>query len=328
MKSLIVPVYRNEENLTELLEALAQISASVGDDFEAVLVVDGSPDRCAEILQARLASAGHPSRLLIHSRNYGSFAAIRTGLAAASPGSFAVMAADLQEPPELVCEFFRILDEDEADVVVGTRSARRDPWLSRIASGLFWRAYRASVNREIPAGGVDVFGCNEVFRNHLLKLGEAHTSLVGLIYWLGFRRQEVPYERRERQKGSSAWTLGRRIEYLLDSLFAFTDLPIRMLLAVGTLGLAVSAFFGILVVVLRLGVGFSVPGYAATILTILFFGALNVIGIGIVGAYVYRAFVNTQGRPLAVVMSQHRYGEADGSADPQPEPPSAGPVRS
>ena len=242
------------------------------------------------------------SQLLSLSRNFGSFAAIRSGLQAARGDYFAVMAADLQEPPELAVEFFRRLKNDEADIVVGTRDARDDPWASKAASSLFWKSYRWLINPDIPPGGVDVFGCNRNFLDHLLALDEHHSSMIGLMFWLGFRRAIVPYTRRARTHGKSGWTFRRKLTYMLDSVFAFSDLPIRLLLAIGVLGVAVSALFGLLVVIVRLFGSELVPGYAATIIAILFFGGLNTLGLGIIGAYVWRAFANTQRRPLAVVM--------------------------
>ncbi len=302
MYSLVIPVYRNEASLPELIDAVAGIAASLDGPFEAVFVVDGSPDRSYAVLREKLPAAPFASQLLSLSRNFGSFAAIRSGLQAARGEYFAVMAADLQEPPELASEFFRRLKNDEADIVAGTRDARDDPWASKAASSLFWKSYRWLINPDIPAGGVDVFGCNRNFLDHLLALDEHHSSLVGLMFWLGFRRMVVPYSRRARVHGKSGWTFRRKLTYMLDSVFAFSDLPIRLLLALGVIGVGVAALFGIVVLIVRLFGSELVPGYAATIIAIMFFGGLNALGLGIIGAYVWRAFANTQRRPLAVVM--------------------------
>jgi len=318
MKSLIIPVYKNESGLPDLIAAVGELAADCGPEFEVVFVVDGSPDRCAEILRAELPQQPFRSRLLFHSRNYGSFAAIRSGMQAARGDVFAVMAADLQEPPELMTEFYRILEGDLADVVVGSRVKRDDPLQSRIASTVFWWCYKRLVNSQIPDGGVDVFGCNDVFRKQLLSLHETRTSLVGLIYWLGFRRESVEYQRRAREHGSSAWTLRGKLDYLMDSLFAFSDLPVKLLLSTGVLGLLVAVFFGFSVVTGGLFGSFEVPGYAATVTTVLFFGALNTVGIGIVGSYVWRAYANTQRRPLAIVMNEFDFEPAPASGAKAP----------
>ncbi|WP_460493690.1 glycosyltransferase [Dactylosporangium cerinum] len=136
--SLIVPVYRNEGSIPDLLAAVEDLYDALDHRLEAVVVVDGSPDGSAELLQALLPRQRYPATLVLLSRNFGSFAAIRVGLQHATGEYFAVMAADLQEPPELALEFFRTLAADEHDVVVGTREGRADPLGSRLAAGVFW----------------------------------------------------------------------------------------------------------------------------------------------------------------------------------------------
>ncbi|AND71055.1 glycosyl transferase [Dyella thiooxydans] len=305
--SVIVPIYRNEASIPRLLQALSAINDSLDDGIEAVFVVDGSPDRSYAILHEALAGLAFPAQLLAHSRNFGSFPAIRSGLQAARGDHFAVMAADLQEPPELVTTFFRMLGADECDVVVGTRTGRQnDPWSSRMASAVFWGLYRRLVVPEMPPGGVDIFGCNRVFRDQLLQLEESRSSLIALIFWLGFRRKQVGYERLARQEGRSAWTLGKKIDYMMDNVFAFTDFPIRLLIKVGAGGAAVSGLAGLVVLIARLTGSIRVPGYAPTMLAVLFLGAVNLFGLGLVGTYAWRAYENSKRRPLAVIAKQHQ----------------------
>lgn len=306
--SVIVPLYKNEPNVPALLERLAALHRSVPGGIEAVCVVDGSPDRSYEMLAEALPRAAYPSRLLLLSRNFGSFAAIREGLRCAAGRWFAVMAADLQEPQELVESFFAVLRAGEADVVLGTRAERADRAADRAASGMFWATYRRLINRELPAGGVDVFGCNEAFRARLLEFREAHSSLVGQLMWLGFRRKTVAYARAARDAGESGWTLRRKLGYLMDSVFAFSDLPIKVFAALGMLGLFTSVVLGAVVAIGRLSGAIAVPGYAPTMLAILFFGSLNLLALGILGSYVWRAYENTKARPLAVVMREDRFG--------------------
>jgi glycosyltransferase involved in cell wall biosynthesis len=312
MFSIVVPVYKNEGSVPDLVAALSGVATTIAARFrlrtEVVFVVDGSPDGSYRALRSLAPAAGFGSKILLHTRNFGSFAAIRTGLAAASGRYFGVMAADLQEPPELMIEFLEALAGGDYDVVVGSRRGRSDPFVSRVASSLFWRFYRTLVMREIPKGGVDVFGCNQRFRDELLKLEESNSSLVGLLFWLGFRRKEIEYDRRKRAAGRSAWTLRRKLRYLFDSIFAFTDLPIRLLAGFGVLGLLTSLLFGSGVLALRLLGLIAVPGYAATVLIVLFFGGLNALGLAIVGSYAWRAFENTKRRPIALVLRQEEFG--------------------
>ena len=311
MLSLIIPVYRNEESLNDLLSAVNGLSEQLDGAMETVFVVDGSPDRCYEILRERLPKCAFRSCLVLLSRNFGSFAAIRAGLEIANGHYFAVMAADLQEPPELVLKMHTILAQDQADIVVAVREARMEPLLKRLPAQVFWKLYRRYVVPEVPPGGVDVFGCNRVFRDTLMQLEERHSSLIAQIFWLGFRRKQVPYIRQPRQHGESAWTMRKKINYLLDSVFAFSDLPIRLLIRSGAVGAIAAALVGSVVAVMRAVGLITVQGYAMTMLMIVFFGALNLLSLGVVGSYAWRAYENTKARPLAIRLRVENFNIPD-----------------
>lgn len=303
--SVVIPVYRNEDSLARLLDALKSVNTQLDNRLEAVFVVDGSPDRCYEILRDRLPTLAYPTQLLAHSRNFGSFAAIRTGLQAARAPYCGVMAADLQEPPELLVAFYRALSANHCDVAIGTRISRSDPMTTRIAARLFWSLYRRLVVKDMPEGGVDIFGCNRIFREHLLQLEESRSSLIALIFWLGFRRMLIPYERQPRLGGQSAWTFRKKVEYMMDSIFAFTDLPIRLLIQIGFGGLMIIVPMASVVLFGRLFGLITVPGYTPLMLTVLFMSALNILGLGLVGTYAWRAYENSKKRPLAVIAMRH-----------------------
>lgn len=307
MYSLVIPVYKNEGCIPELVQSLRHMGRDLGGKLEVVFVVDGSPDQSFARLRDALPDSEFSAKVLLLSRNFGSFAAIRAGLSAASGPYFAVMAADLQEPPALVLEFFRSLSSEPIDVVIGVREGRADPPSSRLAAQIFWSLYREFIVPEMPAGGVDVFGCNQTFRDQLLRMEESHSSLIALLFWLGFRRKEVSYQRVKRRHGVSAWTLQKKVNYLMDSMFAFSDLPIKLLLAVGGLGLGVAFLLGLLTVIARVTGWIGVPGYAATVLVVMFFGALNMFSLGLVGSYAWRTYENTKRRPLAIIMSISEY---------------------
>jgi len=305
--SVVVPVYLNASGIPDLVARLAELDRSVPGGIEAVCVVDGSPDESHSLLAAALPTMPFASRLVLLSRNFGAFAAIREGLRVANGRYFAVMSADLQEEASVVVEFLGALRADEADIVLGAREARDDPWPSRAASALFWRLYRALIRPDVPKGGVDVFACNRPFRDQLVRFSESYSSLVGQILWLGFRRKVVSYRRVARKHGRSAWTVRRKLGYLLDSVYSFSDLPVRIFIAFGAIGLCASAALATAVVAAKLNGAIPVPGYAATVLTIVFFASLNLLGLGIVGSYVWRAYENTKSRPLAVVMRDRTF---------------------
>ena len=307
MYSIVIPVYKEEASIPDLLMALRGIGTRLSSALEVVFVVDGSPDQSFQYLALELPALSFKSKLIALSRNFGSFAAIRVGLQKASGPYFAVMTADLQEPDDLIVAFFEELAKGETDVVIGARHSRDDPLLNKVASQVFWFLYRKLVQPELPRGGIDVFGCNAAFRRELLKLEESHSSLVGLLVWLGFRRKAIPYKRARRQHGKSAWTFARKMRYLLDSLFSFSDLPIKVLLWVGSIGIVISLVFSVIVLWARLSGRIQVPGYSPIVLTVTFFGSINLICLGIVGSYVWRAYENTKKRPGAVVLREMEF---------------------
>lgn len=312
--SLVVPVYKNEENIDDLLESL-RVFATRYQTFEAVLVVDGSPDRSWEMLRAGLKQRQIPAQLILLSRNFGAFAAIRRGMEVARYEVTAVMAADLQEPPELIDQFHAVISAGDADLAVGVRRARDDGWWRGLASNLYWRLYRRFVVPDVPRGGVDVFAMSNAVKEVVVSMRESNSSLVSQLLWVGFKRAEIPYERRRREKGRSAWTRRARFRYMLDSVFSFSDVPIMALLWMGLIGVLLTSVASVTVLVSWWAGRITVPGYTPLILGVLFIGSLLIIGQGIVGAYVWRAAENTKMRPLSVTALHEEFPPADPGGD-------------
>lgn len=299
--SLVIPIYGNELNLPDLFIALENLAKQIGPDFEVVFVVDGSPDNCFAILQERLADLPFAAQLIAHSRNFGAFTAVRTGMENAKGEFVAAMAADLQEPPELITTFFQKLADDEADVVFGKRESREDPPLRRFLANTYWSLYRKFVIAEIPHGGVDVFACNRKVLDVILAIHEPNSSLISQLFWVGFRREFVPYSRRERVLGKSAWGIGKRLRYMLDSIFSYSDLPILIVLWLGAMGCIITFLIGLITLFGKVVGWIDVPGYTTLILLILFFSSMLLLTQGIIGCYLWRAFENTKRRPLNVI---------------------------
>jgi glycosyltransferase involved in cell wall biosynthesis len=307
MLSLVIPVYRNETSLPRLLQEVGELAAKLPGGLEVVFVVDGSPDDSLRVLRERLPGWGVKSRLVELSRNFGAFAAIAAGLGEGTGDYFAVMAADLQEPPELVLSFQRLMAEGKADIVLGERQRRDDPWMTSVASRSFWKFFRRFVMPDMPVGGVDVFGCTRAVRDRLVAMREVNTSLVGLLLWLGYRRATVPYDRRAREEGKSGWTVQKKWRYALDSVFSFSDLPIRVLLILGGIATVGAVIADVVILVCWLMGLIPVLGYTPLMLTITTFGGLTALGLGIVGQYLWLALQNTRNRPSYVVRSVEEF---------------------
>ena len=309
--SVIVPVYRNRDSIPALIDRIRVMKHAGSGCLEGVFVVDGSPDDSLDVLRQTLAKVHLPAQLVSLSRNFGSFSAVRAGLKVARGEYVGVMAADLQEPPEVLEAFFDSLEAGECDIALGQRTGRQDPAVSSFAARTYWTAYRRLINRDIPAGGVDIFGCTGEVARLISTFAETHTSLVGLLFWLGYRRKYFPYVRQARQHGKSAWTFGRKLRYLFDSIYAFTDLPILLLQAIGFFGVIGSVTFGVAVFVGYLLGRIQQPGYTPLMIVILASTSALLLGLGVVGSYVERTYENSKGRPVSIVASHESFREDD-----------------
>lgn len=309
MYSLIIPVYKNEENIPDLLQLLNRWSGDVSFKLEVVFVIDGSPDRSGQMLLEAQTSMLFNSQIIFHSRNFGSFVAIRTGLEKAKGELFAVMAADMQEPISLVQQMFEKLAVDEADIVFGVRKSRDDGAVKTFLSKTFWSFYRRFVVTDVPRGGVDIFGCNDKVRQAVLEFKETNSSLVAQLFWVGYRRGFIEYDRQKRQKGSSGWNFSRRLRYMMDSVFSFSDLPILLILWVGVIGSLVSFMVGVGVICARLLDFIHVPGYTVIVVLICFSTSIILMVQGVIGVYLWRTFENSKKRPLSLISycAEHIY---------------------
>jgi glycosyltransferase involved in cell wall biosynthesis len=299
-KTLILPVYKNAENIPDLLAATRELAGTI-ESLEIIFVIDGSPDESGPLLIDALPAIPCPCKVVFHSRNFGEFTAIRTGMEFASGDQIAVMAADLQEPPELVPSFFEILDRNEADVVFGVRTGRDDPPWRKAAANAFWASYKRIINPDIPKGGVDMFACNRAVRDAVLSFSEPNSSLVAQLFWVGFRRSFVPYKRRKRMHGESAWDFRRRLRYMMDSIFSYSDAPIMFILWIGIVGCAASLLYALITVVMKLFGAIPVQGFTMTIVFLTFLGSAILLTQGLIGCYLWRALENTKRRPLRLI---------------------------
>lgn len=305
--SIVIPVYNNEETIPKLFARLRDL-ASRWDPLEVVLVIDGSPDGSVGAIRRELPGAPFAVQLVEHSRNFGSFQAIRSGLAVVRGDYVGVMAADLQEPTSLVEEFFAHLESGEWDVAVGTRQSRADPGSSRILASGYWSLYRRLIQPEMPKGGIDIFGCTREVAERLVALEESHSSLVGLLLWVGFRRIEVPYGRVAREHGASGWSMRRKIAYFLDSSFSFTNAPITIITLVGILGTLTTVVIALVVFISWALGNIPVEGFTALMLVNLGSTGAILIALGVIGSYVRRGFDNSKRRPHAIVARKTDFG--------------------
>ena len=316
-------LYKSEHDLPALLAALDLFARENQADFdvECVFVSDGSPDGAVALLKQRLPEfVTFSSQLHVLTRNFGATFAQRCALSKATGDYFVPIPPDMQEPLGLAKRAFEVLHAGEFDICLGRRISRADPWYDQLTSGLYWFLYRALIGGGMPAGGIDFFACNRRVRDEILRLQEKNTFLVGLLFWIGFRRTFLAYDKAPRQIGRSSWSLAKKFEYFLDSFFAFTNLPLRLIYVLGILSLTFGAGLAGVVTYYKLRGMMDVPGYTTTIIVMCFFGGVNALCLGIIGEYVWRAFENSTRRPLNLVLESQFFSNADPAPTVQAAP--------
>jgi dolichol-phosphate mannosyltransferase len=299
--SVVTAFYNEELNLPELrrrLEALGRTLAPA-DEVEFVLVDDHSHDQ-SEALALAWAREDHRVRYLRLARNAGSHAAFTAGLTQARGDCAVLLAADLQDPPDLVP---RLLDRWRTghDVVWAVRSAREGiPWTTRLSADIYYGLMRRWALPNMPRHGADFLLLDRRVIDALLAIPEKHTSLLGMVLWLGFRQTEIEYTKRARFAGVSKWTLRKKLKLFTDSLLSFSPVPMQ---AVGLLAASLWVASLALLALLLGGtvLGWPIAGWTWVLLGVLLVGAAQMTGLGILGAYLWRTFDESRRRPRFVI---------------------------
>lgn len=300
--SIITPIYYNEASLEALYKRLIDLEGSFSDDvqLELVFVDDGSKDASREMLAEMARRDPGRVKLVFLSRNFGSFNAILAGLHYATGDCVAIISADLQDPPEMITAMYEQWRAGN-QTVMAVREKREDPFVSRLFSRLTYAVIRRLALRDFPKGGFDFVLIDRKIRDIIVDIGERNTFLMGLIVWVGFRQAEMLYTRKARVGGRSRWTLGKKIKYFIDSLLAFSYVPMRIMSAtgivVGLLGLCFATFL----VIEKLLLGISVPGWTALMVTILVLFGFQFVALGVIGEYIWRTLDEVRRRPAFIV---------------------------
>jgi polyisoprenyl-phosphate glycosyltransferase len=296
--SIIIPVYFNELNLPFLIERLLALPEKSDFEFEYIFVDDGSGDNSYSVLQ-KFATKDERIKIIKLSRNFGSFVASLAGIRNATGDCLTVISADLQDPPELILEMIEEWKSGNK-VILAVRKDRKDSMLVKMTSSFFYWLMKKFVLSDMPLGGFDFFLIDKKVTSILSKLQEKNTSLIGLILWLGFDRKIIYYTRGKREQGKSRWTLRKRFNYFIDSITAFSYLPLRL---ASILGIAISAS-GFLYIGYILAMYSQLnppPGWAAIMVVVLFVSGIQLIVLGVIGEYLWKNFEETRKRPVYVI---------------------------
>ena len=299
--SIVVPVYHEAANLARFHDAVTAVLQRIGGvDWEFVFVDDGSRDGSFAVVEA-LRARDHRVNALRFPRNFGSHIAIAAGIDHCHGDAAVIMAADLQDPPEVLAAFVDRWREGY-DVVWGARTGRDDGLLRRWVMGAFYALVRRFAIPTYPKGGTGSFclisrRMVETFR----QCAERNRLTFGLIAWSGFRETQVPYHRPPRQAGRSSWTLSRMVKSAIDTFISFSFLPIRAISYFGLVVSAISFLFGFYLLLNKLIYGAHVEGWTSVMLAVLVLGGVQLTMIGVLGEYLWRILDESRGRPLYVI---------------------------
>lgn len=300
--SIVVPVYHNAASLPPLLEKFQDLARrNPGDQFEFLFVDDGSKDTSWQVLNA-LRLEEPRMRLLKLSRNFGSNAAILAGIDRAAGDVVAVIAADLQDPPELIHDMLGHWREGKK-VVLAARGKRDDPGLTSLfADGFYW-LFRKFAIATMPRRGFDFFLLDRQVCGLIRGIQEANPYIMGLILWLGFDPFVLEYNRKEREQrfGRSMWTFTRKIKYFIDSFAAFSYSPIRAASLLGLLLSATGVCYTAIIVLLWMFSSVTIPGWSSLMIVILLTSGFQFVMMGILGEYLWRNLDETRHRPRFIV---------------------------
>ena len=299
--SLVVPCYNEAENVAAFSQAVISAFDGCGYDYEIVFVNDGSKDATLHNLKKLFAAQACPTKVISFSRNFGKEAGLYAGLHHASGEYISLIDADLQQRPEIVRDMVRMLDEEpEIDVVAAYQDRRGE---GKVLS-FFKKSFYAIINRlskvTLQPDASDFRTFRRSVRDSILELAEYHRFSKGIFAWVGYDTKFIPYTAQPRANGRTKWNFWKLVEYAIEGIIGYSTAPLRLATVLGSVSGIAALLYLISVLVEKLVWGIDVPGYATIIVLLLFFGAIELFCIGIIGEYVGRTFEQTKQRPVYI----------------------------
>jgi len=296
--SVVVPVYNEEENLHELNNRLVSVLEKWGR-YEVLYVNDGSNDNSGAIIN-EFCAASPMIKTIAFSRNFGHQAALTAGLNYTQGDAVAVIDADLQDPPEVLPEFFQKW-QDGYEVVYAIRKHRQEGWFKKCAYFLFYRLLKGLAEIDIPLDSGDFCVMDRVIVDKLNTLPERHRFIRGIRAWLGFRQVGITYHRHARFAGTPKYNLRRLRALAYDGLFAFSKKPLTLALRLGVIVTATSFGFIAFTLWRKLFQGVQPEGWTSLMIAVMFMGGVQLLMMGVLGEYIGRIFDEVKGRPIYII---------------------------
>ncbi|QOP40830.1 glycosyltransferase family 2 protein [Sulfurimonas marina] len=302
--SIVAPCYNEEAVVDIFLEKMFYILEKLDKTFEIVFVNDGSKDNTLEVLKAKSKEYSEV-RVINLSRNFGKEAALTAGIDASLGETVVPIDVDLQDPPELILDFVKKYEEGY-DVVVGKRADRTtDSAAKRVSAELFYKMHNKISHIEIPHNVGDYRLMSRRVVDELKKLPETQRFMKGIFAWLGFKTAVVEYKRESRAAGETSFNGWKLWNFALDGITSFSTAPLRVWLYVGIVLAFIAFLYGSWIILKTLIFGIDTPGYASMITVVLFLGGIQLMGIGILGEYIGRIYLESKNRPIYIVENEY-----------------------
>jgi polyisoprenyl-phosphate glycosyltransferase len=306
--STVIPVFNEEGNLAAIHQRLTDVMAGLGYDYELIFVNDGSRDRSLAIIKGLAAADPHVGYIDL-SRNFGHQVAVCAGLDHTTGHRVAIIDCDLQDPPELIPEMLRKMDEGHDVVYAQRRNREGESAMKRWTASVFYRLLGRITSVEIPVDTGDFRVISRRVVEVLRQMPEREKFLRGQIAWMGFNQTSVAYDRAARQAGDTGYTYRKMIGFALDGITSFSDLPLK----VATISGFTVSFISFVLMIYALWSRFVwkeyEPGWTSLMLSVLFIGGIQLIAVGIIGEYIGRISNNVKQRPLYLVREKKVDGE-------------------
>jgi glycosyltransferase involved in cell wall biosynthesis len=298
--SIVIPLYNEEKMFRELTERIIGILDSFEMKTQVVLVNDGSSD-ATPFLMEEISSRDRRFKSVFLSRNHGHQLAVSAGLTC-TDGEEAIMIidGDLQDPPELIVEFYKKLKEG-FDVIYGIRKNRKEGFLLRLSFWAYYRIQRMLSNYDIPMDSGDFCMMSRRVRDIMITMAEQSRYLRGMRSRVGFRQYGYSYDRKERVAGKSKYSFRKRIEIGLNGIFNFSKVPIRFMYLLGFTSILISILYVLYLLYLKLTSTYLPDGYVTIIFAVSFFSGVQLITLGLIGEYVFRMYNQVRQRPLFII---------------------------
>lgn len=303
--AVVAPCYNEEKGLPEFVSRVTAVCRGLGCAYQIILINDGSRDHTLAVA-LRLAQE-NPCLLVVNLfRNFGHQAAVTAGLDHAEADAVVIIDSDLQDPPEVIAEMVTRW-RDGADVVYGQRRSREGESAFKLFTAKqFYRILSWLTDRTIPPDTGDFRLIDRKVADVLKLMRERHRFIRGMVSWVGGRQEPVPYDRKPRFAGATKYSFAKMLSFAVDAITSFSVLPLRLLTYSALVVLAVTLIMSLVVFAVKvLHPGYFIPGYASIMLTMMFFGGINLLAFGIIGEYLGRMFEAVKGRPLYIVESIH-----------------------